>query len=175
MAILTVLALAAVVVVEEEGAPRETPVSVPRSGRVILDGTIGETEWRGSAVVKRRDGELLLRHDGKYLYVGVRSARDGMPNVCLARGNSVRVVQGSVARGAATYARKNARGQLPTGNPRHAEMQIPLDEVDARDLRISLVYSLEDAAATAEVASRPDAARQLCGTSRSTFRRVKLR
>ena len=78
MAILTVIALAAIVVVEEEGSPRaETPISVPRSRAVVIDGTIEEAEWRGSAVVRRADGDMLLRHDGKYLYIGVRAARRG--------------------------------------------------------------------------------------------------
>jgi hypothetical protein len=189
MAVWTMIALAAVVVVEEDGSRRsETPISVPRSRAVLIDGTIEEAEWRGSAVVKRRDGEILLRHDGKYLYVGIRSARLGFPSVCLMRGSTVRVMHASFALGDATYAKNKATWQLgapfewepparavgsdrdpqrarflaergwvgstvPMGNPRHAEMQIALDQLDARDLRISIAFLLEDAARGEEVAS----------------------
>ena len=112
MAILTVIALAAVVVVEEDGSPRDMPMSVPRSRAVVVDGTIEEAEWRGSAVVKRRDGEMLLRHDGKYLYIGIRSTRRGFPSVCLSRGSSVRVMHASFALGEVTYAKRNATWRL---------------------------------------------------------------
>ena len=105
MAILTVIALAAIVV----GSPRaDTPISVPRSRAVVIDGTIEEAEWRGSAVVRRADGEMLLRHDGKYLYIGVRAARRGFPSVCLMRGNTVRVMHASFALGDVLYAKTTA-------------------------------------------------------------------
>lgn len=187
MAILTVIALAAVVVVEEDGSPRDTPISVPRSRGVVVDGTIEEAEWRGSKVVKRRGGEMLLRHDGKYLYIGVRSTGRGFLSVCLMRGNTVRVMHSSFALGEVTYAKKNAtwrldapfewepparavgsdrdsqgarfladRGWLgstvPMGNPRHAEMQIALDQLDPRALRVAVAYVLEDAGGGGEIA-----------------------
>jgi hypothetical protein len=203
---LTILALAAVVIVEEEGSPRgETPVSVARARAVVIDGTIEEAEWRGSTVVRRPDGEMLLRHDGKYLYIGVRSARRGFPSVCLMRGNTVRVMHASFALGDVGYAKRNAtwrleapfqwepparaaagdrdpqrarflaeRGWLgstvPMGNPRHAEMQIALDQLDRRDLRISLAYLMEAQARGEEIASwsRPGAraARDGCANER---------
>lgn len=203
MAILTVIALAAVVIVEEDGSPRsEAPISVPRARSVVIDGTIEEAEWRGSAVVKRRDGEMLLRRDGKYLYIGVRSARRGFPSVCLMRGNTVRVMHASFALGEVMYAKKNAtwhldapfewepparavgsdrdpqrarflaeRGWLgstiPMGNPRHAEMQIALDQLDSRDLRISIAFFLEDAGRGEEIASWSRArARDGCANER---------
>jgi hypothetical protein len=73
MSVLTFIALAAIVVVEEDGSTRsEATISVPRARAVVIDGTLEEAEWRGSAVVRRREGEVLLRHDGKYLYIGVR-------------------------------------------------------------------------------------------------------
>lgn len=203
MAIFTVIALATVVIVEEDGAPRgEAPISVPRSRAVVIDGTIEDAEWRGSAVVKGREGDLLLRHDGRYLYIGVRSARRGFPSVCLMRGNTVRVMHASFALGEATYARKNAAWQLgapfewepparalaierdpqrarflaergwvgstvPMGNPRHAELQIALDQLDLRDLRISVAFLLEDAGGGDEIASWSRArARDGCANER---------
>ena len=203
MPLLTAIALAAVVIVEEDGSPRkETSISVPRTRPAVIDGTIEETEWRGSAVVKRRDGEMLLRHDGKYLYIGVRSARPGFPSLCVMRGNTVRVMHASFALGDATYAKKNATWQLgapfdwepptrvggndrdpqrarflaergwvgstvPMGNPRHAEMQIALDQLDPRDLRISVAVLLEDAGSGEEIASWSRArARDGCANER---------
>jgi hypothetical protein len=187
MVSLTIVALAAVVVVEEDGAPRkETPVSVPRTRAVVIDGTLEETEWRGSAVVKRPEGDVLLRHDGKYLYIGVRTTRRAFPSVCIMRGNTVRVMHASFALGDVVYAKKDAtwklgapfewdppafggdrdpqrarflaeRGWLgstvPMGNPRHAEMQIALDQLDPRDLRIAVAVFMEDEGRGEQIAS----------------------
>lgn len=139
MSVLTVFALAAVVVVEEEGSTRnDVSILVPRSGAVVLDGTLDETEWRGSAIVRRPDGDLLLRHDGKYLYVGVRTARRGRPTLSVTRGNSVRVVEAPYALGKAIQGKKGATLR------RHAEMRIALDQLDLRDPRISVVFSVDD-------------------------------
>ena len=204
MAIFTIVALAAVVVVEEEGSPRkEAPVSVPRSRAVVIDGTLEETEWRGSAVVKRPEGEVLLRHDGKYLYIGVRTARRGFPSVCVMRGTTVRVMHASFALGDVVYAKKDAMWRLgapfewgqPTfagdrdpqrarflaergwlgstvrmGDPRHAEMQIALDQLDPRDLRISIAVFMEGEGRGEQIASwsraGPRAARDGCADDR---------
>ena len=138
MSVLTVFALAAVVVVEEEGSTRnDASIVVPRSGAVVLDGTLDETEWRGSAVVRRADGDLLLRHDGKYLYVGVRTVRRGRPTLSVTRGNSVRVVEAPYALGKAILGKKGATPR------RHAEMRIALDQLDLRDPRISVAFSVD--------------------------------
>ncbi|HJU69705.1 MAG TPA: hypothetical protein VJ650_15805 [Gemmatimonadaceae bacterium] len=190
MFILSIVALAAmVVVVEEEGSPRsDAPLAVPRSRAVVIDGTLDQAEWRGSAVVKRPGGEVLLRHDGKFLYIGVRTVRRGFPSVCVMRGNTVRVMHASFALGDAVYAKQDAmwklgapfewqpltrtfrgdrdlqrarflaeRGWLGStvamGNPRHAEMQIALDQLDARDLRISIAVLLEDEGRGEQIAS----------------------
>lgn len=113
MSVLTFIAMAAIVVVEEEGSPRSgAPISVPRAGAVVIDGTLEETEWSGSTVVRRPEGDLLLRHDGKYLYIGIRAARRGFPSVCFARGESVRVVHASFALGDVVYERTGAKWRL---------------------------------------------------------------
>lgn len=205
MVILAVVALAAVVVVEEDGAPpKETRVSVPRSRGIVIDGTLDEAEWRGSAVVKRPEGEVLMRHDGKYLYLGIRTTRRGFPSVCVMSGNTVRVLHASFALGDVVYAKKNAmwklgapfeweppariagdrdqqrarflaeRGWLgstvPMGSPRHAEMQIALDQLDPRDLRISIAVFMEDEGRGEQIASwsrvRAKAARDGCANDR---------
>ena len=216
MSILTLVALAAIVVVEEEGSPREQPaISVPRSRGVVIDGTLDEAEWRGSAIVRRPEGEVLLRHDGKYLYIGVRSVRRGFPSVCFARGDTVRVAHASFALGEAIYTRSGTTGwrldapfmwdastrtlgpeldqqresflaahgwvgsTVPMGNPRHAEMQIALDQLDPRDLRIGVAFFMEDEGRGEGIASWPRA-RDDCANDRlvrgyaperATFRR----
>jgi hypothetical protein len=193
MSILTFIALAAIVVVEEEGSARdEATISVPRARAVVIDGTLEEAEWRGSAVVRRPEGEVLLRHDGKYLYIGVRTARRGFPSVCFARGDTVRVAHASFALGEVMYTRKGTGWRLgapfawdtrtrtlgpgadqrrarfltehgwigstvPMGNPRHAEMQIALDQLDPRDRRIGVAYFMEDEGRGEGIASWPRA------------------
>ena len=162
MSVLTVVALAAVVVVEEEGSSRnQGSISVPRSGAVVIDGRLNADEWRGSAVVRRPDGDLLLRHDGKYLYVGLRTAQRGLPSLCITRGNSVRVVHASYALGEVTSAKKGATMR------RHAEMRIALDQLDPRDPRISLDFSANDDGRPDEIASGR------AGT-RTTWTRLRL-
>ena len=180
MSVLTLIALATIVVVEEEGSSRDdATLPVPRARAVLIDGTVDEEEWRGSVVVRRPEGELLLRHDGKYLYVGVRANRRGFASVCFARGNTVRVAHASFALGEVAYTRSGGSWNLrapfewtfpprtlgphvdrsrarflaehgwigstvPMGDPRHAEMQIALDQFDPRDLRIGVAFFLED-------------------------------
>ena len=180
MSVLTYIALAAIIVVEEDGSSRdEATISVPRARAVVIDGTLEEAEWRGSAVVRRPEGEVLLRHDGRYLYIGVRTVRRGFPSVCFARGDVVRVAHASFALGEVVYTRSGTAWRLGApfaweapartlgpesdqrrarflvehgwlgstvlmGNPRHAEMQIALDQLDPRDLRIGLAFFMED-------------------------------
>jgi hypothetical protein len=55
---------------------------------------------------------LLLRHDGKYLYIGIRAARRGFPSICLARGQSVRVIHASFALGDVMYEKRGAKWRL---------------------------------------------------------------
>jgi hypothetical protein len=202
MSPVTLIALAAIVVVEEDGSSRdEATITVPRSRAVVIDGTLEEAEWRGSAVVRRPDGDVLLRHDGKYLYIGVRTARRGFPSVCFARGDTVRVAHASFALGEVVYTRhgtswrlgapfaweapartlgpeadqRRARflaehgwtgSTLAMGNPRHAEMQIALDQLDPRELRIGVAFFMEDEGRGEGVASWPRALRDDCVNDR---------
>jgi hypothetical protein len=201
MSPLTIIALAAIVVVEEDGSSRdEATITVPRARPVVIDGTLEEAEWRGSAVVRRPDGDVLLRHDGRYLYVGVRAVRRGFPSVCFARGDTVRVAHASFALGEVVYTRTGASWRLgapfawetparalgpaadqrlarfladhgwigstvPMGNPRHAEMQIALDQLDPRELRIGIAFFMGDAGGEG-IASWPRALRDDCANDR---------
>ena len=201
MASLVIIALAAVVVVEEDGSRDETPVSVPRSRPVAIDGTLDEAEWRGSAVMRRPDGEVLLRHDGRYLYVGVRTARRGFPSVCLARGDTVHVAHASFALGDVLYTKATTRWHLDApfawetpprelgpeadlqrarflvergwtgstvlmGSPREAELQIALDRMDVRNLRIAVAVFMEDEGRGESIASWPRSLRDDCANDR---------
>jgi hypothetical protein len=206
MSVLTFVALAAIVVVEDGSSRDEATISVPRSRAVVIDGTLEESEWRGSAIVRRPNGDVLLRHDGKYLYIGVRAARRGFPSVCFARGDTIRVAHASFALGEVVYTRSGTAWRLgapfawetpartlgpeadqrrarflaehgwigstvPMGNPRHAEMQIALDQLDPRDLRIGVAFFMEDEGRGEGIASwpragAPGAARDACANDR---------
>jgi hypothetical protein len=202
MSPLTLIALAAIVVLEEDGSSRdEATITVPRSRAVVIDGTLEEAEWRGSAVVRRPEGEVLLRHDGKYLYIGVRTTRRGFPSMCFARGDTVRVAHASFALGEVVYTRTGTSWRLdapfawdapartlgpeadqrrarflmehgwigstvPMGNPRHAEMQIALDQLDPRELRIGVAFFMEDEGRGEGVASWPRGRRDDCANDR---------
>jgi hypothetical protein len=112
MSPFTIIAVVTIVVVED-GSPRaEPPVSVPRARGVVIDGTLDDAEWRGSAVVRRPEGEVLLRHDGKYLYIGVRAVGRGFPSVCFARGELIRVAHASYALGDVVYTKSGTTWKL---------------------------------------------------------------
>ena len=155
MSILPAVVLAAaVVVVEEEGSSRgDAPLAVPRSGAIVIDGTLEQAEWRGSAVVRRPEGDVLLRHDGKYLYVGVRTARRSLPSLLLARGTTVRVVHSYVVA-------ENLSAKKGATWRRYAEMRIPLDQLDARDPRISVAFSIDDDGRSDEITAGTRAGRR---------------
>jgi hypothetical protein len=201
MSALPFIALAAIVVVEDGSSRDDAPISVPRSRAVVIDGTLEEAEWRGSAVVRRPEGEMLLRHDGKYLYIGLRTARRGFPSVCFTRGDMVRVAHASFALGEVAYTRNGMAWRLgapfvwetpartlgpeaderrarflaehgwigstvPMGNPRHAELQIALDQLDVRDLRIGVAFFAEDEGRGEGIASWPRGLRDDCANDR---------
>ena len=47
-------------------ATRESALAACRARvSIVIDGTLEESEWRGSAVVRRPEGDVLLRHDGR--------------------------------------------------------------------------------------------------------------
>jgi hypothetical protein len=198
---LTFIALAAIVVVEDGSSRDEAPISVPRSRPIVIDGTLEEAEWRGSAVVRRPEGEVLLRHDGKYLYIGVRATRLGFPSICFARGDTVRVAHASFALGEVVYARTGKAWRLgapfaweapartlgpevdqrrarflaergwigstvPMGNPRHAEIQVAVDQLDPRDLRIGIAFFMEDEGRGEGIASWSRGPRDDCANDR---------
>jgi hypothetical protein len=201
MTSMTVIALAAIVVVEDGSSRNEASLPVPRSRPIVIDGTLEESEWRGSAVLRRPEGDVLLRHDGRYLYIGVRAVRRGFPSVCFARGEAVRIAHSSFALGDVIYTKNGTSWRLDApfvwersartlgtdadqqrarflaehgwlgstagmGNPLHAEIQIALDQLDPRDLRVGVAFLMEDDGGGERIAAWPRAMRDDCGNER---------
>jgi hypothetical protein len=82
------------------------PISIPKGPAPKIDGRIEPTEWAGSYEVPMPGaGRLMLRHDGRYLYVGIDGSAQGFPSACTVRGDSVTIMHSSAAVGTATYAR----------------------------------------------------------------------
>lgn len=58
------------------------------------------------AVRRLPDGTLIrLRHDGRYLFLAIATARQGFPSVCVARGDTIRIFHASAALGSVVYTR----------------------------------------------------------------------
>lgn len=83
-------------------------VAVPRAaGRVTLDARLDSLEWSRAALRTSSGGKatLLLQHDGRFLYLGVRASVPGFASVCLETGDSVRILHASAALGSVRYGR----------------------------------------------------------------------
>lgn len=81
-------------------------VHVPYGTAVAIDGTIGAEEWAGAHHIElTRSTELLLKHDGDWLYAGVRTGELGMfvGNICVIRNMCLHIHHSSAALGTATY------------------------------------------------------------------------
>jgi hypothetical protein len=70
-----------------------------------VDGTISPGEWdRARAEKLAGGGEVLLQHDGEYLYVAIRVAGTGIGSLCVPHGrDGVAVLHASAAIGSAVY------------------------------------------------------------------------
>jgi hypothetical protein len=78
-------------------------VEIPRSG-VTVDGRFAPEEWAGSVERTLADSSrVLLRHDGSFLYVGIRSRAAGFPSICAVRQDTVRILHSSAALATGTY------------------------------------------------------------------------
>jgi hypothetical protein len=99
--------VAALVSIAAAAAAAAGPVvHVPRGAPAVIDGRMDETEWGGSALQRLSDGTTIrLRHDGRHLFLGVVSSRQGFTSVCLAQADSIRIFHASAALGSVTYAR----------------------------------------------------------------------
>lgn len=80
------------------------PTDIPTGGAITLDGTLDETEWWGAVRQPLEGGgEVWLRHDGAFLYVGVRGTAEGWSHVYVPHPDTVRVLHASAALGTAIY------------------------------------------------------------------------
>ncbi|MBL6980339.1 MAG: SUMF1/EgtB/PvdO family nonheme iron enzyme, partial [Anaerolineales bacterium] len=69
----------------------------------IIDGTISSDEWADAQMIKLSHGQLLLKQNGAYLYVGIISDHLGLGSLCVYRDEEVSVLHSSAALGTATY------------------------------------------------------------------------
>jgi len=85
---------------------RRVPLEVPRvTSEVVINGRLDAAEWERAVGRTLPDGTTLrFQHDGRHLFVGIAAARSGFPSLCLARGDSVRVLHASAALGSVSYA-----------------------------------------------------------------------
>ncbi len=90
--------------------PTDTPVpdgltiDVPRGNPPTLDGTLSSDEWSGAQKTELAGGgELLLVHDGSYLYLGIRAKANGVGSICVAQGDEIAILHASMALGTAIY------------------------------------------------------------------------
>ncbi len=84
--------------------PADLSIAVPRGDAAGIDGTLRSSEWANAReVTLNPEGELLLMHDGQYLYLGLRGKPDSVGSVCFTRGSQVLVLHSSLGVGTAIY------------------------------------------------------------------------
>jgi hypothetical protein len=87
-------------------------VAAPMFDSPRVDGTLGIDEWAGAYRVQiGGDRELLLMHDGDYLYVGIRSPEIGLGSLCVDEGSQIAILHASAALGTALYEVEGGRWQ----------------------------------------------------------------
>jgi hypothetical protein len=105
----TTAALTTTTVAPAAASPAATPpgeaIAVPAGAAPVIDGTIGDAEWAGSAVAAGDGLDLWWRTDGTLLYVAVRREGAGSVNLVLAEGDAIRILHSSAALGSARYVR----------------------------------------------------------------------
>jgi hypothetical protein len=100
-------------------SPTDTPDSnnplfiVPGGNAPSIDGSILTGEWE-SAIQSEMSGggELLLMHDGGYLYLGVRAKAEPVTSICIDQGERVSILHSSAALGTAIYEQGDAEWEM---------------------------------------------------------------
>jgi hypothetical protein len=80
------------------------PLQIPKTNAPAIDGKLDEGEWKNA--LKQElvgGGELLLQHDGNFLYVGVHGTSHGWCHLYVTSGDTIFVHHASAALGTATY------------------------------------------------------------------------
>ncbi len=83
-------------------------LDVPRAAAPVLDGEIGEEEWKGGAVRPLGGGgEARFQRDEDRLYVAIKGRGEGWSHVYFGDENEIRVLHASAALGDAVYRRSS--------------------------------------------------------------------
>jgi hypothetical protein len=101
----TIIILGAFSVIQAQTAKHET-IKIAAGKPVVIDGKMEEAEWKDASVFDLTGGgRIFLKHDGEYLYFGVRGAKHGWSQLYLSEGEStdVYVLHASAALGMSVY------------------------------------------------------------------------
>ena len=111
----TIVGLLALVPSTAAAGAAGSVLRVPRGAAPVIDGTMGEAEWKGAAVQRGPDGTTIhVRHDGRHLFLGIAAAQEGFASICASDGDAVRVFHASAALGLVTYTRGGTDWTTPT-------------------------------------------------------------
>lgn len=83
--------------------------AVPMGEGILLDGTLEPAEWSDAGLLEMTGrSELRLKHDGTYLYLGVRGRGSGWTHVGVLRDDRVVVWHASAALGTYEYMKRGS-------------------------------------------------------------------
>src|SRR4051812_26499534 len=67
-------------------------IKIAQGSSVTIDGKIEETEWKDASVFDLKGGgRVFFKHDGEYLFVGVRGTEKGWSHLYINQGESADV------------------------------------------------------------------------------------
>jgi hypothetical protein len=100
------IALLFILLTQLSSAPRGLVIEVPHAPAPVIDGSLDKDEWAGAASDRLSDGSIIrFQHDAEHLFVAIEAATSGFPSLCVAIGDTVRVLHASAALGSVTYSR----------------------------------------------------------------------
>ena len=83
---------------------KDLEILVPGGNEATIDGILSPEEWDPAYQTELvGGGELLLMHEGGYLYLGIRAKPEPVTSICLDQGDRVSILHSSVAMGTAIY------------------------------------------------------------------------
>ena len=83
---------------------KDLEILVPGGNEATIDGVLSPEEWDPAYQTELvGGGELLLMHEGGYLYLGIRAKPEPVTSICLDQGDRVSILHSSAAIGTATY------------------------------------------------------------------------
>lgn len=95
---------------------KSSPVIVPGGNAPIIDGSILTEEWESAFQSEMSGGgELLLMHEGGYLYIGIRAKPEPVTSICIDQGERVSILHSSAAIGTAIYKQGDAVWEMIQG------------------------------------------------------------